>query len=300
MSNATATVGPVLVGVEEGSHQQDVVRHAARQAELHHSPLHILHVIEGHGPAGDDADQEAGRGSDATLAARGASLLEPLAALVRLEFPGLMVTAEAVTGRAAEVLLDRSSKVASLVLGHRGSGGFPRLPLGSVSWQVATHADCPVLIVRPQESSAAPEQRVVVGVDISDVSEESLDLAYAEAAARGARLELLHANFHLSELPTGPGMVVPDFKALDEAAHRALEAAAAERRDRFPHVQVDTRVERVRPSTILTEASHGAALLVVGSHGRTGLRRLMLGSVSAETLHTAACPVLVVPPLTHD
>ncbi|MCW7987409.1 hypothetical protein XF35_19685 [Streptomyces platensis subsp. clarensis] len=48
----------------------------------------------------------------------------------------------------------------------------------------------------------------------------------------------------------------------------------------------------------LTEASQRVALLVVGSHGRTGLRRLMLGSVSAETLHTASCPVLVVPPAT--
>ncbi|WP_432145225.1 universal stress protein [Streptomyces sp. bgisy084] len=88
---------------------------------------------------------------------------------------------------------------------------------------------------------------------------------------------------------------VPDFEALDEAALRILDAEAAQRAGRYPGVDVRTRVERVRTSTILAEASRGASLLVVGSHGRTGLRRLMLGSVSAEALHTAACPVMVVP-----
>lgn len=294
MNNATTTVGPVLVGVEQGSDQQDVVRYAAQQAQLHHSPLHILHVSQTTGTSEESAEHE----REATLAAtRGASVVEPLTALVRLEYPDVSITAETVSGRPAEVLLDRSSKTSSLVLGHRGSGGFPRLPLGSVSWQVATHADCPVLVIRPHETSGAPDRRVVVGVDITDISEEALDQAYAEAAAREARLELLHANFHLSELPTGPGMVAPDFKALDDAAHRRLEAVVAVRHERFPEVHTDIRVERVRPSTLLKEASQRAALLVVGSHARTGLRRLMLGSVSAEALHTAACPVLVVPPV---
>ncbi|WP_336048432.1 universal stress protein [Streptomyces sp. CA2R101] len=291
MNNATATVGPVLVGVEQGSHQQDVVRHAAQQARLHHRPLHILHVSRTAGTGEGGTAHE----TEATVAARGASVVEPLTAMARAEYPDVTVTAETVSGRPAEVLLDRSSKTTSLVLGHRGSGGFPRLPLGSVSWQVATHADCPVLVVRPHEAPSAPARRVVAGVDVNDISEEALDQAYIEAAAREARLELVHANLHLSELPTGPGMVAPDFKALDESAHRLLEAAAAERHARFPAVRTDLRVERVRPSTLLREASQRAALLVVGSHGRSGLRRLMLGSVSAETLHTAACPVLVVP-----
>ncbi|MFE1176094.1 universal stress protein [Streptomyces sp. NPDC058773] len=291
MNNATATMGPVLAGVEQGSHQQDVVRHAAQQAQLHHSRLHILHVRQAPGGGEDGADDESGGSQEAS----GTSVVEPLAVLVRREYPDVAVTAETVSGRPSEVLLERSSKATCLVLGHRGSGGFPRLPLGSVSWQVATHADCPVLVIRPHEASLAPERRVAVGVDIADISEEALDQAYAEASARGARLVLLHANFHLSEMPTGPGLVAPDFKALDEAAHRLLEVAAAQRRALFPEVRTDIHVERVRPSTLLSEAAQRAALLVVGSHGRTGLRRLMLGSVSAEALHTAGCPVLVVP-----
>ncbi|UZJ34136.1 universal stress protein [Streptomyces endophytica] len=74
-----------------------------------------------------------------------------------------------------------------------------------------------------------------------------------------------------------------------------LRTEAAKRLDRFPEVTVHARVERVRPAAMLTEASRDAALLVVGTHGRGGLRRLMLGSVSGEVLHRAAAPVLVVP-----
>ncbi|RII09259.1 Universal stress protein [Streptomyces sp. YIM 130001] len=290
MSDGTATHGPVLAGVEESSYQQDVVRYAARQAQLHRRSLHLLNVV----------DSRDGSGADRDETASGASRMESLAALVRQEFPDVPSSVEGVAGRPSEVLLDRSAKASLLVLGHRGSGGFARLPLGSVSLQVATHADCPVLVVRPGERSEVPEQRVVTGVDISDVSEAALDLAYAEAALRGARLELVHGSFHFSEVPIGPGMAAPDFEALDELARRVLEAEADKRRDRFPEVRTDIRVERVRPSTVLTEASRRASLMVVGSHGRTGLRRLMLGSVSAETLHSAACPVLVVPPSDQD
>lgn len=292
MYDIEAASRPTVVGVEaESDTVRAVVRHAARQAELHGSPLHLLHVLDGPGGA---SDENSGGTPEKT---QGAAVVEPLAAWVHSEFPNVVVTAQTAAGRVAEQLLARSAEAATLVLGHRGTGGFARLPLGSVSWQVATHAECPVVIVRPGEAAENPKARVVVGVDINDVSAEAVDAAFAEAALRGARLEMVHANFHLSEMPVGAGMVAPDFKALDEAALRILDAEAAQRAGRYPGVDVHTRVERVRPSTILTEASRGASLLVVGSHGRTGLRRLMLGSVSAEALHTAACPVMVVPTL---
>ncbi|MER6998194.1 universal stress protein [Streptomyces sp. NPDC000410] len=275
------SAGAVLVGVDDGSGQEPVLRHAARHAVLHGSPLRVLHVVE-----------------HRTAADAGAEVVGRLEKLVRSEFPGLPVTAEAVTGRAAAVLLERSREAAWLVVGHRGSGGFPRLPLGSVSWQVATHAECPVIVIRSAELPEAPANRVVAGVDLSQVSEAALDVAYAEADLRGARLELVHGSFHLGEMPSGPSMTQPDFTSMDASARTALETEAAGRRERFPRVRVDVRVECLRPATLLADASRGAALLVVGSHGRTGLRRLLLGSVSGEVLHTASCPVVVVPTTT--
>ncbi|WP_371525279.1 universal stress protein [Streptomyces sp. NBC_01283] len=285
---------PVLVGVEQGGDQPAVVRYAARHASLHGLPLTLLHVAaEGSSLAGP-GEGHADGGEPGPVTQAVATLVKPLVELVETEFPDVAVTAEAVAGRPAAVLVERSAEAAWLVVGHRGGGGFPRLPLGSVSWQVATHASCPVVVVRPGENTAR-ENRVVVGVDVHDVPHEALDLAYAEAHVRGARLEMVYGAFHLGQMPAGPGMVAPNFEELDERARQALRAEAAKRLSRYPEVAVDLRVEQVRPATILSEASRHAALLVVGSHGRTGLRRLMLGSVSGEALHTAECPVAVVP-----
>ncbi|MGW5739055.1 MULTISPECIES: universal stress protein [Streptomyces] len=281
---------PVLVGVEQGGDQPAVVRQAARHASLHGSPLRLLHIAEGSPSDGPVA----GGGEPNPVPEAVATLVKPLVELVETEFPDVTVTAETVAGRPAAVLVERSAEAGWLFVGHRGGGGFPRLPLGSVSWQVATHSSCPVVVVRPQ-GKATPENRVVVGVDVRDVAHEALDLAYAEAHLRGARLEMVHGAFHPSQMPAGPGMVAPNYEDLNARARRALEEEAATRRSRFPDVPVDLHVEQVRPATVLSEASRRASLLVVGSHGRTGLRRLMLGSVSAEALHTAECPVAVVP-----
>ncbi|MZE81002.1 universal stress protein, partial [Streptomyces sp. SID5475] len=97
--------------------------------------------------------------------AQAAAVLAPFTAQAHAEHPGLNVVAEPFAGRPAAALVDRSARVSLVVVGHRGTGGFPRLPLGSVSWQVATHAECPVIVVRPGRTAARPPHRVVVGVD---------------------------------------------------------------------------------------------------------------------------------------
>ncbi|MGW7270890.1 universal stress protein [Streptomyces sp. NPDC054864] len=281
----------VLVGVEQGSDQGAVVRYAARHASLHDSPLHLLHVTTGSLPAGS-AEERGERRSPVEQAL--SAVVAPMVELVETEFPEVVVTAEAVVGKPAATLVERSAEASWVVVGHRGSGGFTRLPLGSVSWQVATHAHCPVVVVRPG-AGPVTDNPVVVGVDVHDVAGEALDLAFAEAHLRGSKLRMVHGAFHMSQMPAGPGMVAPDFEALDKRARKTLAEEAAKRLRRYPDVTVEVHVERVRPATVLAEASRRAGLLVVGSHGRKGLRRLMLGSVSGEALHTAECPVAVVP-----
>lgn len=283
---------PVLVGVEQGDNQDAVVRYAARHASAHGRPLRLLHAAEKSPPTG--AEQRSSPVERSVPA-----VLAPMAQLVESEFPDVVVTAEVAAGRPAATLVERSGEASWLVIGHRGSGGFARLPLGSVSWQVATHARCPVVVVRPTAGDVRGLP-VVVGVDVRDVSGAALDLAYAEAALRGVDLRMVHGAFRASQMPAGPGMVAPDFAALDERARQVLAAEAAKRASRYPEVKVYLHVERVRPATVLAEASQRACLLVVGSHGRTGVRRLMLGSISGEALHTAACPVAVVPSISSE
>lgn len=281
--------GPVLVGVDDAHDQQIVVRHAAAEAARRGLPLHILHAVEWPLPAGA---AEVYREVTAPQA-QAAAVLAPFTAQAHAEHPGLNVVAEPFAGRPAAALVDRSARVSLVVVGHRGTGGFPRLPLGSVSWQVATHAECPVIVVRPGRTAARPPHRVVVGVDTADLPAEPLRFAFAEAALREAELTLLGAG----PRPPAAEPAAPAGERRESPARTpgGLEDLATAWRHEYPNVTVATHHATGRPATALTEASHDAELVVVGSHGRTGVRRALLGSVSAEVLHTAVCPVAVVP-----
>lgn len=74
----------------------------------------------------------------------------------------------------------------------------------------------------------------------------------------------------------------------------------AEWRDKYPEVEVEATVVRDQAATMLEELSATARLVVVGSRGRGGFPGLLLGSVSAHTMHDAHCPVLLVPSTTRE
>jgi nucleotide-binding universal stress UspA family protein len=132
-------------------------------------------------------------------------------------------------------------------------------------------------------------QRVVVGVDGSEANRLALRRAALEAAAHGARLEIVHAWSFLDQ----PG---PEFDP-----HYG-EPVVRERVTRFvdetlgaaPGVEVDVRIVNDHPSAALVEASAGALTVVVGARGLGGFRGMVLGSVSQHVVHHAACAVLVV------
>ncbi|MEV5428220.1 universal stress protein [Streptomyces sp. NPDC052701] len=292
MSDAVPPDQPIVVGIDDGPDQEEIVRFAAQQAVLWGGRLRVAHVIRSSLPGGlAGGSQEKDREVRA-----GARLVERYENLARSEFPGLAVAGELPVGHAAAALIERSADAGLLVIGHRGSGGFPRLPLGSVSLQVATHARCPVIVIRPGDTGGRPDSRVVVGADPADDSPRALDFAYQEAGLLGARLEVVHGAYPTGMVPAGPmGMVPSDFEVLDQGPRDFLEKEIARRRDRYSSVQADLRIAHGRPATVLAEAARGAYLLVVGSRGRSGVKRLLLGSVSAEVLHTAECPVAVVP-----
>lgn len=191
---------PVIVGVDDGPDQEELVRFAAWQAAFRTGRLHVAHAIRFPLPGGSATDS---REKDAAVQV-GARLVERYEDLARSEFPGLTVAGELPVGHAAAVLIERSADADVLVIGHRGSGGFPRLPLGSVSWEVATHADCPVNVIRPGDTSGPPGNRVVVGVDPADGVLKPLDFAYREADLLGAHLAVVYSAEPMAVGPYRP------------------------------------------------------------------------------------------------
>ncbi|MBR8638854.1 universal stress protein [Streptomyces tuirus] len=290
-----ADVDPVIVGVDDADDQNDLVRYAAHEAMMRGVPLHVAHSVALPGPFGGAKEEETGHD---LAVQRGAAVVDRFEAVARSAFPGLTVSGELPFGDPASTLVERSAEASLLVLGHRGRGGFPRLALGSVSLQVATHSRSPVLVTRPGTQSGPPRGRVVAGADVVQYAPEAVEFAFAEAEHRSAHLHLVHA-LHRPALLPWPGSVTVAERELHEtedATRNLLEERIAPLRLRHPQVPVGLHIEWAPPATHLTELSEDADLLVVGSRGRTGLRRLLLGSVSGEVLHTAHCPVAVIPP----
>jgi nucleotide-binding universal stress UspA family protein len=224
-------------------------------------------------------------------------MLDEVAAGLRDRCPSLTVAVRQAPGGAAAALVDKSHHAQLVVVGSRGHGGFAGLLLGSVSTQVAAHARCPVLVVRPAEQPAPPPgQPVVVGVDGSTGSGPALDFAIDEAARRGLPLAVVHV------WSLGESRPARETYAQTEAADRAaaktlLSDAAATARQRHPELSVEERlVHALDPQQTLLEASREASVVVVGSRGRGGFTGLLLGSVSQALVHHAHCPVVIAHP----
>jgi nucleotide-binding universal stress UspA family protein len=140
--------------------------------------------------------------------------------------------------------------------------------------------------------------RIVVGVDDSEVAAAALRWALEEGALRQCTVEVVHSwAAPLSALPFGATFVIPvDEAEIDSTARASVDALVdaqlAEMETQPPEVL--RTILPGGPSVTLVDVAEGADLLVVGSHGRTGLRRIAMGSVAMAVVQHASCPVVVV------
>jgi nucleotide-binding universal stress UspA family protein len=146
-------------------------------------------------------------------------------------------------------------------------------------------------------SALARNGLIVVGVDGSEGAKAALRFALAEARLRHATLRVVHtwepgaagvsgiAGFSSAGLDLGE---------LRRGAEAALDAVVHEVVPRDGGVRVERRVSEGAPAAVLVDESRDADLLVVGSRGLGGFAGLVLGSVSRDCAHRAACPVVIV------
>ncbi len=208
----------------------------------------------------------------------------------------LQVDGRLVERPAVEALVGLSKDTAMLVVGNRGRGGFSSLLLGSVALGCAHRTTVPLAVVRGNRATPGSGD-VVVGVDPSDGARHALRWAANEASVLGRRLVAVHGWETPWAVPPGGLAYGP---VLDETFKREagelLEKMTAEVLSDMgspPEVLCQV-VPAVAPEALLSVAN-AAALLVVGSRGRSALTGLLLGSVSQQCLHHAACPLVIVP-----
>lgn len=215
--------------------------------------------------------------------------------------PDLKIGHAVAEGSPIDMLLEMSRESTMIVMGSRGLGGLSGMVLGSVSGAVVSHASCPVVVVR-EDNNVTVENKygpVVVGVDGSEVSRHATEVAFEEAAARGAELVAVHTWIDTQVQGPGAGFSVTDehWEAVQQEKDELLSSYLEDSIAKFPDVLVRKVITRDRPVRALTEAAEGAQLLVTGSHGRGGFKGMLLGSTSRALLQSAPCPMMVVRPL---
>ena len=185
-----------------------------------------------------------------------------------------------------------------VVMGTHGRKGVDRLLSGSVAEEVVRQAPCPAFTVLAQDEavpSSTPIDRVLVPVDLSEQSSLVVDHATALADAYGASIDLLHV-VEEATFPTAYDIdpFSPSQPDVQERAREALEALAADLGD--VDVPVDTHVlAGYAARDIVDFAEEQAAdLVVMATHGRTGLQRFLIGSVAEKVVRSAPCPVFTV------
>jgi nucleotide-binding universal stress UspA family protein len=160
-----------------------------------------------------------------------------------------------------------------------------------VAEKVSRHAHCPVLVTRPSERSKC----ILVATDLSDPSLPAIVAGAREAERLGVRLSVIHViDFAAAGAMGGLPMAVPG-----SASHLEIERAANQQlHEAMARLSVagEAHVVEGPPAASILAMSETlwAGLLVVGSRGRTGLARILLGSVAEEVIRRAACSVLVV------
>ncbi len=184
-----------------------------------------------------------------------------------------------------------------VVMGTHGRRGLDRVRFGSVTEEVVRTAAAPVLTVRADSDLAAlgAVRRVLVPIDFSDASEVALRHAKEIALTYGAEIDLLHVVDEpvypsaYGDTVDFPGQVVAE-EAEDELANLARDIIGVEHA--MAKVVVGHPVEHILKYVEENEVD----LLVMATHGRTGLNRLMLGSVSEKVLRQSPIPVFLVKP----
>ncbi len=247
---------------------------------------------------------------DATASA--SQTLQNMAAQLQRKLPGCRVTFEIAHGDAkTEILNGAKANAADMILmGSRGHRGMELMLLGSVSQAVLMQGQCPVVIVKSETSEApnsAPDlahgfKNVLITVDNSPYSKAALAWAKTLNWPSDTRFKLITVvtaltdSFTSEESAVRAGSLTREHDSLHAIARSELDEMAAELNEIVGPGRLTTQVGEGDPREVIlhTAAAWGADLIVMGSHGRTGLTKLFLGSVSHAVAVHGYCSVAIV------
>lgn len=296
------TIKRILFPTDFSRCADQALNHALYLARLYRADLHILHVVvpleyDTNNPTHQFPDMDAvqTRLNEMATARMNAALKEREVGDLRIsqaQLQGISI---------APTILEYSDdhNIDLIVMGTHGRRGLKHLFLGSVAEEVVRLAPCPVLTIRERKEPIAVEavRTILVPIDFSEHSRDALIHAKQFAASYRAHMHLLHVietnavpPFYVGLNITGFDSVA-DIKARTEKALQQLLAETA-----GPQVESTLHILEGYPAHDIVHFAekNGMDYIVIATHGLTGFKHLLLGSVAEKVVRRAPCPVFTV------
>jgi len=301
---APATVSRILVATDFSPTAAVAVEWAVELARQQGARVELVHAVTvppsvpeyvspGGIAPGPLFDEEVRRAALGRLEREATSLRD------RIGDNGIEVDIWLALGTPSVVISDRAAEISALaiVIGTRGLTGLRHLLLGSTTERVVQKAPCPVLAIHPEDHPRTVRS-ILVPTDFSEDAERAIHAARKLLAplAEDARLILLH-SFNLPIEYTAYGPIPTSVHYLQDTgleAERRLEELAEQLSGEG--LSVDWVAREGDPSLMIVEEaeSRQVDLIAMGTHGRSGLRHLFLGSTAERAVQHAKCPVMTV------
>jgi len=308
MSQAQPTI---LLATDLSDISQQATAHAFAQAKAHGAKLTLLHVFD---PKAwtvptpfyfmPDSEQWIEEHMDKARL-KATEHLEALASKFDGDDQVLLID-----GKPGPTIVEcaKAQGAEMIVVGTHGHTGWRHALLGSVAGYVTRHAHCAVLTAKaPRDadpdadpSTIAPSEihKILVPVDFSDYSRSALQRAITLAQQHDATLQLIHVIHHLympSIYEQYTGSIEGDLlNQIEETSREELEAwIKAEAPDDIKytlHVEMGGAADRIQHFA----NDNDSDMIVIATHGNTGIKRFFLGSVAEQVLRYVDCPVLIV------
>ncbi len=278
----------ILVAFDGSESGKNALKQAIVLAKLHKSWIKVLAVVPTY-----EGDLELVGVSEIEKVLKGPreKLIRMAQEVARAEGTEVMTNVQ--QGEPYETIVDvcREESCDLIVMGRRGLSRLKRMLMGSVTAKVIGHSEKDVLVV-PHKSTFAVDN-ILLATDGSAHSEAALDRAFHFASACGGKITAVsvvdvYPEFYAEAPEIVEKMEKKSLEIIDGVAKRAREAG----------LKFDTRVLRGNSAEEIVDLSQEirAGAIFMGSRGRSGLKRLVMGSVAEKVISLASCPVLVAKP----
>jgi nucleotide-binding universal stress UspA family protein len=298
----------ILVAVDFSEGSNAALDYAAFLASHARANLHVLHVWQVPEFVPPDAGGTAA-GSAAFAKLIETQATEDLARLVTgARKRGLTIShafAEPGVPSSTIAKVAKEQKYDLVVMGTNGRTGLAHALIGSVAERVVRRAPCPVVTVRGAPRHAPAVKRILAPVDYSPGSRQALEWAEGLARAFGAEVDVVHVWDRPHYVPGDTIVHGPEGsrRSLGELIRENAESEMKEFLASSPAAPGgETRRFRLLSgepaSTLIAELEKGKHdLVVAGTHGRTGFKHFLLGSIAEKLIRYSPVPVVTVPPL---